>query len=151
MDEWPKRLYGAVLGSCWHPGDAVRTHAHGTGFPAMATETHRKPIETFWHADGLNVQPERSKRFKTGFRRFVLEWADQTASMDLGGALVRMQASSQRFHFITLALGRALGRLASRPTLPLHYAKKKEPQKEGALKTVWDGWVMRPIWQFSKF
>ena len=32
-------------------------------YAAMATETHRSRFETFWHGDGLNVQPERLKRF----------------------------------------------------------------------------------------
>ena len=42
----------------------------------MATETHSKRFGSDWHGDGLNVQPERLKRFsgaKTGLLESMAE------------------------------------------------------------------------------
>ena len=89
-------LYGAAMGSCGHCVISPYAHAmptassqqalplhsamHETGITGMATETVSGRFETFCQADGMNAQPERSERFKTGFRRFALEWGDQAAS-----------------------------------------------------------------------
>ena len=71
----------------------------------MGTQAVSGRFETFWQRDGLNVQPDGLKRFKTGFLRFVGTMAESTGSkrMALDGAIVR---------------------LSSQPTPPLRYAKR---------------------------
>ena len=38
---------------------------HMTGITAMATEIRRIPVESDWHADGLNIRPECLKGLRS--------------------------------------------------------------------------------------
>ena len=82
------------MGLLWaHMGIArsVLMRMHMNGMTAMGPQAISGRFETFWHADGLNVQPERSERFKTGLRRFVLETMGGMA-----GIQSRLTASMRR-------------------------------------------------------
>ena len=83
----------------------------------MATEVHRSPVESDWHEDGLNAQPDRSERFKTGLLRFI--------------------AIGQRPHFAMLLLTELLPDHAIGQRR--RFAMRKEPQMEGAPKMMVDG------------
>ena len=63
------RLTVGILGTLY-----ARMHERRSS--AMATETHRRRFETFWHADLLNVQPEGSERFYGGFLGFAVQTSE---------------------------------------------------------------------------
>ena len=46
---------------------------HVTGMSAMGPQAISGLFESDWHGDGLNVQPDGSKRFYVAYMRFPLE------------------------------------------------------------------------------